>query len=115
MSLDVYLEIEVDTGGMEKRKIQLFEANITHNLTGMAAKACIYKTLWHPEGMGVTKAGDIIDSLVLGLADMRSRPEYFKQFNPENGWGDYEGFVQWIQIYLDACERDPEATIVTST
>ena len=36
MSLDVSLYINVDTGGDKMKRISLFDANITHNLSEMA-------------------------------------------------------------------------------
>ena len=48
MSLDIWLEIEVDAGGKEPHKVELFSSNITHNLSKMAEEAGIYTALWHP-------------------------------------------------------------------
>jgi hypothetical protein len=36
MSLDIWLETEVDTGGKEPHKVELYSGNITHNLNTMA-------------------------------------------------------------------------------
>lgn len=46
-----------------------------------------------------------------GLDDMERRPQYFKQFNPSNGYGSYDDFIFWIQNYLEACEDNPKALI----
>jgi hypothetical protein len=114
MSLDVYLTIEVDTGGDEPTIIKLYDANITHNLGKMATKAGIYEHLWRPEEIGITKAGELIEPLEKGLADMKTRPEYYKQFNAKNGWGLYEHFVPWIERYLEAAKLHPKADIGVS-
>ena len=45
---------------------------------------------------------------------MRNNPEYFKTFNPKNGWGSYENFVSWIKDYLEACKKYPESIIEVS-
>ena len=111
MSLDVSLTIEVNTGGDEPHIVNLYEANITHNLGKMAGKAGIYKHLWRPEELGITKAGDLIESLEKGLADMKVRPEYYKQFNAANGRGLYKDFVPWIERYLEAAKQYPNADI----
>ena len=111
MSLDVYLYIEVDTGGREKRTIYLFDANITHNLITMADKAGIYKHLWRPEEINIKHAGELIEPLEKGLALMKSDPERFIKFNSPNGWGTYKDFVPWIEKYLDACKENPKALI----
>jgi hypothetical protein len=46
-----------------------------------------------------------------GLALLRSDPERFRTLNPPNGWGDYEGFVVWVERYLEACRENPDAEI----
>ena len=114
MSLDVSLYIKVDTGGAEKKKIVLFDANITHNLADMADAAGIYKYLWRPEEIGAKCAGDIIEAVEKGLALMKSDPERFKEHNSTNGGGTYDGFIVWVEEYLGACEDNPKATIYVS-
>lgn len=42
------------------------------------------------------------------------KPDYFKQFNPSNGWGSYTVFLPWVKEYLNACREYPEATIYVS-
>jgi len=106
MSLDVHLEVIAPT--------QVYWANITHNLGKMAGEAGIYQHLWRPEELEITTASELIKPLQVALKDLRERPEYFKQFNPENGWGDYDGFVQWVSNYLGACVGNPLATIRVS-
>lgn len=114
MSLDVSLYIEVDTGGISKRNIELFEANITHNLGKMADEANIYYALWRPEEKGYKLAEDIIPVIEKGLAHMIERPDYYEKFNANNGWGTYEQFIPWIKEYLTACKENPKATIYVS-
>lgn len=63
----------------------LYEANITHNLNRMAEAAGIYKQLWRPDEIGVTRAGEIIDDVEKGLHLMQSDPERFEKFNASNG------------------------------
>ncbi len=114
MSLDVELYIEVDTGGSKPTRIELFSANITHNLGRMAQEAGIYLHLWHPEQLiGVVFAGDIVKDVEVGLADMKSDPERFEKFNASNGWGLYKHFVPWVERYLCACKEHPKAIIET--
>uniref|UniRef100_A0A6M3IPT1 Uncharacterized protein n=1 Tax=viral metagenome TaxID=1070528 RepID=A0A6M3IPT1_9ZZZZ len=111
MSLDVSLTISVDTGGPEKTDIELFSANITHNLGAMAAAAGIYEVCWRPETIGAQIAADIIPILEQGLALMKASPEHFKKFNAPNCWGTYNQFVPWVEEYLEACKKHPKAVI----
>lgn len=90
---------------------EVFDANITHNLTDMAEVAGIYKHIWRPEEVGITFAKELIDPLREGLHKLKSNPDLYKQYNPFNGWGNYEGFVNFVQDYLDACYKYPDSKI----
>jgi hypothetical protein len=92
---------------------QVYSANITHNLGRMAREAGVYDCCWRPDEHGLTQAKQLIEPLRAGIALMESEPERFKQYNPENGWGSYEGLVSWCKEYLIACEQYPEAEVST--
>lgn len=92
----------------------LFHANLTHNLGPMAAAAGIYEPLWRPEEKGWTHAKQLISPLEAALEDMKARPERYKSFNPDNGWGSYEVLLEVVESYLAACNRWPDATIEVS-
>lgn len=106
MSLDVYLS--------EMRMCDVYSANITHNLRDMAIEAGIYQHLWRPEELGLTKAGDLIQPLTVGLALLKSDPPRFEKFNSSNGWGLYVHFVPFVEKYLLACIENPNAEIRVS-
>lgn len=124
MSLDVYLygaETAVPChcyrcGNLHERRgrEEIFEASITHNLTAMAGEAGIYKAIWRPDEIGITKAGQLRELLKDGLAALKSNPARFKKFNPKNGCGNYEDLVRFVDQYLAACVESPEATIDVS-
>lgn len=106
MSLDVDL---LDAAGDS-----VHEFNITHNLNKMASEAGLYQAMWRPEELGATKASDLIEPLRAGVAKLAGDPVCFKQFNPENGWGKYEGLLEVAVEYLEACQRFPDATVRAS-
>lgn len=139
MSLDVYLSRKIylsyDEGKTyTEQDEELYWANITHNLGTMANKAGIYEALWTPfrikdgykipewnnddehefENSQIIKAANIVPVIETGLANLKSRPEYFKKFNSENGWGLYEHFVPFVEKYLQACKEYPEAIVRVS-
>jgi hypothetical protein len=139
MSLDVYLSrkrwVSYDEGKTHtEEKEEVYWANITHNLGEMASHAGIYEALWRPhrlkaeyaivdgdndaewkfEESVTTKASDIIPILEKGLSDLKSRPEYFKQFDSPNGWGLYVHFVPFVEKYLEACKEFPESVVEVS-
>lgn len=95
---------EVETG-------EIYNGNITHNLTSMASEAGIYKVLWRPDEVGIEKAEQLIEPLTIGLAALKAEPERFKPHNPPNGWGSYEVLVAFVAEYLDACQAHPGATV----
>lgn len=108
MSLDVYLE--------EVRPSEVYWANITHNLAGMAKAAGIYKHLWSPEEVEppVTKAVQLIEPLKAGLAWLKANPDEAKKHDAKNGWGLYEHFVPFVEKYLTACIESPDADVRVS-
>lgn len=102
---------DVDIHLYEECNNILYESNITHNLIDMAYEAKIYEVLWKPEEVGITVARDLIDPLQEGLHRLKSDPEKYKEFNPENGWGSYETLVEFVENLLNACCRYPNAII----
>lgn len=106
MSLDVTLTAT--------RPKEVFEHNITHNLAAMAEAAGIYRHLWYPEDLGITKAQQLIEPLTTGLALLESDPPRFRVFDAPNGWGRYEHLVEFVTKYLAACIADPDAEVSVS-
>jgi hypothetical protein len=114
MSLDIDLYMLVDTGGTTPERLQLFEANFTHNAGPMAVEAGIYKHIWQPERLAdVHCAGDLIEGLRDGVRLMDHEPARFIDLEPDNGWGSYKTFLPWVRNYLSACIRHPKALIET--
>ena len=93
---------------------EVFQWNITHNLNRMAEEAGLYVCLWKPEGMGLEYARALIPWLQKGLANLKAEPDRYRQFNPENKWGSYEGLVEFVEAYLKACEANPDAKVRAS-
>lgn len=106
MSLDISL--------IETRPTYVYDGNITHNLSEMAANADLYIVMWRPEKLKITKAKEMIQYLENGISNLESDPEYYKQFNPKNGWGNYEGLLKFAKGLLAACKENPEAEIKIS-
>ena len=88
--------------------------NITHNLNKMALEAGLYEYVWQPEENEIYFAEQMIDYLKAGIYRLKNNPGLYKEFNPDNGWGDYDGFLLFIESYLVECERNPLATIESS-
>jgi len=103
MSLDVTLQ--------QPGMVEMYTRNVTHNLNKMAEEAGIYKHLWKPETIGISKASELIEPLTAALALLESEAERFEVFNPANGWGSYDGFVDFVREYLNACIEYPNSEI----
>jgi hypothetical protein len=99
------------SGEEETRLLFTFSANVTHNFGRMADEAGLYRCLWRPNENGIRVGSEMIGFLEAGLALLRAEPERFKKFNPENGWGDYEGLVRFAEGVLAACREHPQATV----
>ena len=113
MSLDVYLTVT--------KPVSVYDANITHNLGAMAREVklsngmTLYAVLWRPdEQEGLKFAKDIAELLDEGWNILLSDPEHFKKFNPENGWGSYEGLCDFVYKYRNACWDNPDAELRVS-
>jgi hypothetical protein len=112
MSLDVDLMVIKPTS--------IFSMNITHNLGKMASAVVLsngktlYDVLWRPEEHNYFTAEDISELLDEGFNILLSAPEEYKQYNPENGWGEYDGLVQFVYHYRNACWENPSAELRVS-
>jgi hypothetical protein len=113
MSLDVDL--------MVTQPVSVYEGNITHNLGKMAGEVklsngmTLYEVLWRPdEQEGLNFARDISELLDEGWNILLSDPEKFKNFNPENGWGSYDGLCNFVYKYRNACWDTPDAELRVS-
>jgi hypothetical protein len=111
MSLDVSLMVEQPT--------EVYSSNITHNLGKMAAEVkldnglTLYQILWRPDECNppYTKANEIAELLYEGLNILTSNPDKYRKFNPGNGWGTYDGLVDFVYNYCNACRETPEAEL----
>jgi hypothetical protein len=112
MSLDVTLSMVCPVGCCPNQEV--FEYNCTHNLNMMAGAAGIYEVLWRPDEIGFFKAYQVAEKLVPALKDLKANKKKYEKFNPENGWGSYDGFVKFVEEYLAACEKNPYAIVSVS-
>lgn len=100
MSLDFYLDKVMLTN--------IYWRNITHNLGKMWREAGIYDDLYNSDGK---KAGDIVESLKLGYKKMLNNPDKYKALEPDNGWGNYQNALDFLDSVIKHCEEHPDATI----
>jgi hypothetical protein len=99
MSYDITLNINT---GIEDYPVADC-GNYTYNISGMHEKAMGYR-LSQLNGKSVK---DIIPILREGIKQMQDNPEVYKAMNPENGWGNYEGALAYLQTILDNAVKHP--------
>jgi hypothetical protein len=99
------------------KPVSVYDNNITHNLSKMASEVklsnglTLYDVLWRPDEHELVYAKDIAELLDEGWNILLSEPDRFRQFNPENGWGNYDGLWRFVYEYRNACWNKPDATI----
>ena len=86
-------------------------SGLTHNLGKMADAAGLYQAIWRPGEIDATTAEQLIPLLRGGLDWLKRDPTFFRHYNPENGWGSYEGLVDFVEQYLAACVENPDAQV----
>ena len=100
MSHDVYLE--------KPDGSQTLWHNYTYNISPMLRLA------WDGAGMndldGKT-ARAAAPLLAAAIVSMTNDPKRFDVLNPENGWGNRDGCVEWLQGILDDCLSFPRAKV----
>lgn len=140
MSLDVYINYKkpkpvkkrVSCGstilvGCDRNAETRFNSNITHNMTKMAMNipiditldgvsyvGTLYDFVWRPEENDVCNTNKLKDILSIGISYMIQNRLDLLRYNPENGWGSYDGFLHWLINYKEACEDNPDCEIEVS-
>ena len=86
-----------------------WHGNITHNMCGMAREVPIdgteltlYDLLWQPDEHGFKLAGDAgyRGDVLIGFIYLREHRNDLIQFNPENGWGNYDLLLAFTLDFL---------------
>ena len=110
MSYDCSLE--VDTGNGETISIDL--GNYTYNCSMMLVKA-IEKSSGKKETSLSDLDGVIAKevSKILGLAciEMAENRKEYIEMNPENGWGDYDSWLEYLRNIELQCLKHPNTKL----
>lgn len=105
MSYDAYLT--ADLGGPSPTSVGNLEWNYTFNIRPMLEKAGL-PSLVHLDGVKASVAALALEAIVLR---MKSCPDEYRALNPENGWGDFDSFVDKLLELHAACACAPLATL----
>ena len=60
---------------------------------------------------GRMNAKDALPILKEGVRKMKESPEKYREMNPPNGWGNYEGALDLLEWMLKKCEEYPSIEI----
>lgn len=108
MSYDISLHVQIDTGGPEPIDYCVDDiGNYTSNVAAMWNDALGHRLA----DLHGRKASDCSDALKQAVTDMRQRPGHYRAMNPSNGWGDYDGALEYLSELHLACLAHPNAEI----
>lgn len=107
MSYDV--DLYADLGGPEPLNLGILDWNYTWNIYQMTQAAG-----WGIGDFDGRTAADALAILEGGMARMRADPAKFRALNPENGWGDYDRFMDRLEELVVAFRAAPKAIVRVS-
>jgi hypothetical protein len=121
MGLDVYLETGEELketcphcgghGVINLGKEQLYRDSITHNHWKMVDNASLYRAIWRPEELQITKAAQLIPILEQGLKHIEEHQDELCKLGTAN---DHTEVWSFVRAYLKACREHPDADIRVS-
>jgi hypothetical protein len=86
---------------------QCMSFNYTYNVSHMW-----YSVFPDDEGMvyieGFTGKG-AVSKLKKAIYEMKDKKKFMKKLEPDNGWGSYEGFLEFLNKLLQASEEFPDS------
>ena len=100
-------------------KLEIDSLNVTHNLNTMVSNIpcgknlTLYEVLWRPNELTglLNKAKELITPLETARLFMLDNESFLKTFEPDNGWGTFNGLFVTVSKLLFMCEQAPEADI----
>lgn len=103
MSYDIHLVI--DTGGPEPVAVGKGDHNYTYNCTPMFRTAMTGGL----DSLNLKTAGSQVERLQSAIASMEAEPGMYRAMNPSNGWGSYEGALQFLRDLEADARAHPKA------
>lgn len=110
--------------GDYEEDVSSWSSNITGNMVAMAEhiptfytehgakrELTLYEAVWRPDERKIANTDIVGECIRNGLIYMVMHRKELKQFNPENGWGSYDSFFSWLQMYSWQCEENPDCEI----
>jgi hypothetical protein len=108
MSYDIYLDI--DTGAEEPQTVVEI-GNYTSNVFPIWVEALNGRSLREYHGAPCSEAAG---PLAEAVKRMEADPDKYREMNPSNGWGDYEGALRYLRSLAEASAEHPKCMIRVS-
>jgi hypothetical protein len=109
MSWWIGVEAVVDTGHSVEQSLELYDRNVTYNLSPMFYKAFdLEDGIRGLDKMLCSEAAPHIEEAIRRMTT--DKDEYVK-LNPENGWGTYDGAMEFLNEWFDAVREHPKARV----
>lgn len=87
----------------------VFDTNYTSNISTMIYHALLPEEVQElKDGTSLLRADELLCKL---LQKMLEAPKKYRRMNPENGWGDYESFLETVLKCIFACQTAPRGSI----
>jgi len=100
MSYDFIIKAPEDT-------YERYERNVTYNNSSLLKRAG-----FHPSVLNGINVYRLIPVLNNAITVMQDNPDYFKQFEPENGWGGYADVLDFLHSMRNYMVDAPDAYIL---
>lgn len=107
MSYDLYLEIDT---GADCMTTVAYAGNYTSNVSPMWFKA-LGERLSAFDGRNAGESVPLLDKGIKAMVDGR---EEYEAMNPPNGWGRYDGALEYLRTLRACCAEHPKTTIRAS-
>lgn len=124
MGYDLWIEANIGAGGT-RTEVDKEPRHITYNVDAMFALALGDEHAGVRNGADVVlhrkepalerfvgrRCSDCYDELVRAVARMEVDPGAFLELEPANGWGSYDGALDYLRRLRDACLRHPHGYV----
>lgn len=99
--------MSLDIGVKAKREIYIYDCNVTYNLSKIYYK-CIEGGL---KSLNEMSCKDALPILNKAIENMIEHEEEYRELQPSNGWGTYDGLLAQLRDLRTCCENNPDGII----
>lgn len=90
-----------------KREVYIYACDITYNLSTIYYQ-CIDGGLKSLNEMSCKDALPILNEAIVNMIEYE---EEYRELQPSNGWGTYDGLLEKLKDLRNCCENNPDGII----